>query len=265
MGKGTGKRGPDPKKPTAEQIAQVPKLKERARRIHQFSEGINLLREAVTLARAAEEKMDAAARVWVQLLLVCGRTATVTLDEDAGSSPQEPLPRSPLLPETAGGSDPEIGGTPGIHLEAAHGMLRRACEYIRAAVDEAMEGVDVALPDEGVDHILLRLIEDDLGLEGNAAARLLFDRNESKMDPSDRRKVEWKLTHRALRRKRASKKVFEPAKTHFCKGFLEALEKHGVKFDPKLERLLAQEIRRAIVQATFHPNLDRMVGRVKLI
>ena len=86
---------------------------------------------------------------------------------------------------------------PGIHLEAARGMLRRACEYIWAAVDEAMEGVDVALPDEGVDHILLRLIEDELGLEGNAAARLLFDRNESKMDPSDRQKVEGKLTHRA--------------------------------------------------------------------
>jgi hypothetical protein len=154
---------------------------------------------------------------------------------------------------------------PGLLMAAARGLLRRVDEVLREALREAVDGEDVAELGEGVDHIVYRLIKNELGLEGTAAARLLgAGKKLELMEKFEQRKAEDRLRRLVTRRQKASKNVLDQAKADFLPGFQSALAKRGIQFDPKDEALLDQLVRQALLEATTDPTLDPQVPRVKL-
>jgi hypothetical protein len=97
-------------------------LFKRARRIHQFNQGFDLLREAAALARSSDEKIVAAEKMWLQMLLDREpRAQRVSNEAEASPPPACPSPSTKVTNLAAEGRvSPGLptDGTDGVRAEA---------------------------------------------------------------------------------------------------------------------------------------------------
>jgi hypothetical protein len=127
-------------------------------------------------------------------------------------------------------------------VKAARCLLRYAEEMLRAEVGLAANFEEVPLRGETEAQILDRLIKDELGLTGVAAARL----------PGKPVASVEAACNAADTRAEQTKRVFDPLNTLLMKGITES----GAKLDPQDEAKVGQIVRQTLTAAATDPDMD---------
>jgi hypothetical protein len=259
------KKGQEPKRPagaarkdpTQEQKERLPELKERARQIYLLGQEDELWSQAAALIREADARIEDALDVRYQRRVSVDRPMKVPCDEIVAledleqklvASRRNEMARSGQHREEEQAAarlvDAAMYPEPvNRRVKAARCLLRYAEEMLRAEVGLAANTEEVPTRGETEAQILDRLVKSELGLRDVAAARLLGK-------PEDHEAAEGKA---ANRRAEQTKRVFDPLKALFMKGFTES----GAKLDPQDEAKLDQIIRQTLTAAAADPDMDR--------
>jgi hypothetical protein len=260
------KKGQEPKRPagaarkdpTQEHKDRLAELEERAKQIHLLGQEDELLSQAAALIRCADAQIKVAMEIRNQRRVSIDRPTKVPCDEIVAleeleqklvASRRDELARSGLQREAKQDAARLVDAARypepvNRRVKAARCLLRYAEEMLRAEEGLAANFEEVPLPGETEAQILDRLIKDKLGLTGVTAVRLLGK-------PADHEAE----GNAADRRAEQTKRVFEPLKASFMKGFRES----GAKLDPQDEAKLDQIIRQTLTAAATDPDLDREI------
>jgi len=257
------KKGQQPKRPgaarkdpTEEQKDRFPELKERAKQIHLLGQENELWLQAAALVRGADVLIRTALEVRNQRRVSSERPTKVPRDEIValeeleqeliGSRRDEMAQSGQHREEEQAAArlvDAALYPEPvNRRVKAARCLLRYAEEMLRAEVGLAANFEEVPLRGETEAQILDRLIKDELGLTGVAAARL----------PGKPVASVEAACNAADTMAEQTKRVFDPLKTLFVKGLTE----RGAKVGPHEEAKLAQSIRQTLTAAATDPDMD---------
>ena len=272
------KKGQEPKRsgaarkdPTQEQKDRLAELEERAKQIHLLGQENELWLLAAALIRCTDVLIRTALEVRNQRQVSSERPTKAPRDEIVALEELEQkliVSRRDELAQSGQHREEEQAAARLVdaalypepvnrRVKAARCLLRYADEMLRAEVGLAANTEEVPLRGETEAQILDRLIKDELGLSGVTAARL-------RETPEAHEAAEGKA---AERRAEQTKRVFEPLKAYFMKGFTES----GAKLDPQDEAKFDQIIRQTETAAATYPEMDgetilvntKIVGSVK--
>ena len=244
------------KDPTEEQKDRFPELKERAKQIHLLGQENELWLQAAAFIRGADVLIRTALEVRNQRRVSSERPTKVPRDEIValeeleqeliGSRRDEMAQSGQHREEEQAAArlvDAALYPEPvNRRVKAARCLLRYADEMLRAEVGLAANFEEVPLRGETVAQIRDRLIKDELGLTGVAAARL----------PGKPVASVEAACNAADTRAEQTKRVFDPLNTLFMKGFTES----GAKPDPQDEAKVGQIVRQTLTAAATDPDMD---------
>jgi len=244
------------KDPTEEQKDRFPELKERAKQIYLLGQEDELWLQAAALIREADARIEDALDVRYQRRVSADRPIKVPLDEIVALEELEPKLVARRRDEMAQSGQYREEKLAALRLvdaagypepvnrcvKAARCLLRYAEEMLRAEVGLAANFEEVPLRGETEAQILDRLIKDELGLTGVAAARL----------PGKPVASVEAACNAADTRAEQTKRVSDPLNTLLMKGITES----GAKLDPQDEAKVGQIVRQTLTAAATDPDMD---------